>query len=268
MHLGHGQITPMCAVYGAGIATLGFVTGLAMARKQGGSDAAKLAAATGFVFAMQAFNVPALPGVSGHLIGGFLLAHWFGAGWGMLATTLVLLVQSLLVGDGAVSTLGCNVLNMAVLPCLVAYPLWKRFFGAADGARKYVSLGVGAYASVLLAALACSLEVGKQAIPSMLATHAAIGAIEVLLTLSAIIAAEHFSIRWAPLGIAAAVAAALFGSSPWPDGLEYSVARTGLAAAVENLTPFVITNAAAAIVVGCVVVMTLTWAAGRGRRVA
>ncbi|MFT3785716.1 MAG: energy-coupling factor ABC transporter permease [Tepidisphaeraceae bacterium] len=277
MHLANGQVTPMCAVYGAGIAVLGACVGLAAARAARRPDALKFAAATGFVFAMQAFNVPVLPGVSGHLIGGMLLAYWFGSGLGFAAMSMVLLVQSLLLGDGGLSTLGLNVLNMAIVPCLVVYPIWKRLAGNSHGAMRWASLGVAAYASTLLAAIACTIELGSlAALKPMLLTHGAIGLIEVTITLAAIAVCDRASERLAPVGVGLAMVAAAFGSSPWPDGLEYSasIARLsenvsgwiGQVASLQSMTTSLLSGTAA-LLIGATLASAGAWVMGRVARV-
>ena len=76
------------------------------------------------VFAAQMLNfaIPAT-GSSGHIVGGVLLAAVLGEWAGFLTLTSVIIVQCLLFADGGLMTLGCNVLNMAALSCLVAFPL-------------------------------------------------------------------------------------------------------------------------------------------------
>ncbi len=77
-----------------------------------------------FVFAAQMINFT-IPGTgsSGHIGGGILLASLLGGGPALLCITAVLIIQSLLFADGGLLALGCNVFNMGVIPCLVAYPL-------------------------------------------------------------------------------------------------------------------------------------------------
>ncbi len=81
-----------------------------------------------FVLAAQAINVPMVPGASAHVIGAGLLALALGPAEAIVAMTAVLLVQALMFGDGGITTLGLNVLDMAVLPVLVVHGL-RRVFG-------------------------------------------------------------------------------------------------------------------------------------------
>jgi cobalt/nickel transport system permease protein len=77
-----------------------------------------------FVFTIQLINI-AIPGTgsSGHVIGGVLLAAFLGPWAAFIVLSTVLIIQSLFFGDGGLLALGCNILNMAAMTCLVAYPL-------------------------------------------------------------------------------------------------------------------------------------------------
>lgn len=77
-----------------------------------------------FVFAAQMMNF-AIPmtGSSGHISGGILLAAVLGAYPAFLALSCVLVIQALFFADGGILALGCNIFNMAFIPCLAVYPL-------------------------------------------------------------------------------------------------------------------------------------------------
>ncbi len=226
MHLGNGSITPGCAVYGMGLAGLGLITGFIAARRQQRPDAARLALGTALIFAAQAFNIPAGVGFSGHLVGGVLLAYWFGSGLGALSMAAVLIVQSVLLGDGGWMALGTNIVNMAIIPCLIVYPLWKHWMGNRDGTARWISLAVAAWISVMLAATACTLEIigptSWAVAMTMLGTHAAIGVIEAAATVALARADVRVPRLAMPIAAGLFLAAAWLGSSPWPDGLEYT----------------------------------------------
>src|SRR5262245_3746836 len=120
MHLGNGAITPECAVltYGAAAAGLGGYVLLGKTRwRTNASEKLRLAVALGCaVFAAQTINVPVAPGMSAHLVGGALLAWILGPALGASTMMVVLTAQALLLGDGGITALGANVLNMALLP--------------------------------------------------------------------------------------------------------------------------------------------------------
>ena len=80
-----------------------------------------------FVFAAQMLNF-AIPGTgsSGHVVGGVLLAAMLGPWSAFLTLACVLVIQCLVFADGGLMALGCNILNMGAMTCLVAYPLIYR----------------------------------------------------------------------------------------------------------------------------------------------
>lgn len=82
-----------------------------------------------FVFAAQMINftIP-VTGSSGHIGGGILLAALLGPYPAVITLASVLLIQCLFFADGGLLALGCNIFNMAVIPCLIIYPLLYRPF--------------------------------------------------------------------------------------------------------------------------------------------
>ncbi len=77
-----------------------------------------------FVFAGQMINFT-IPGTgsSGHIGGGILLAALLGPFAGFITLAAVLLIQALFFGDGGLLAYGCNLFNMGVFTCFIAYPL-------------------------------------------------------------------------------------------------------------------------------------------------
>jgi cobalt/nickel transport system permease protein len=132
-------------------------------------------------------------GASGHMIGGLFLAALLGPWSAFLVLSVVLILQCLLLGDGGLLALGCNILNMAACSCLVVYPLvfkplmrypasLKRLFG--------VSILAGVVA-MELSALLLSLEMIVSGVAPlraylllvfMLSIHLIIGVLEGCMT--------------------------------------------------------------------------------------
>ena len=91
-----------------------------------------------FIFAAQMINFT-IPGTgsSGHLGGGMILAIMLGPSAAFLVIASVLMVQSLFFADGGLLALGCNIFNLGVFPCFVAYPLvYKPLAGSRPGAAR------------------------------------------------------------------------------------------------------------------------------------
>lgn len=249
MHLGNGAITPECAALTYSAAAAGLAVG-ATALRSVKMEKWQLAAALGCaVFAAQAINVPITSGMSAHLLGGVLLAACLGPGLGAWTMALVLTLQALLLGDGGLSSLGANIVNMALLPAglvLVA----KRGTSARLSIEKS-PLALAAL-SGLAVVLAAGLIVGEAALfrpatelsewsnfaSRMMAYHLVIGLLEAGATF-AIVSIAQSSVaarRWQTsprlvLGCAAALllAAMLLPiSSSLPDGYEAAAESSGM----------------------------------------
>lgn len=142
------------------------------------------------VFAGQMVNFPVPGGTSGHLMGGVLAAVMLGPWAATVAITLVLVVQCFLFGDGGVTALGANVLNLAVAGAMIGYLVYVPVRRAVSGIAGIVIGAVtAAWLSVILAAGLCSLEVALSGriplgvvLPTMLLVHSWIGIGEALIT--------------------------------------------------------------------------------------
>lgn len=77
-----------------------------------------------FIFAAQMINFT-IPGTgsSGHLGGGLILAIVLGPYAAFIVMASVITVQSLFFADGGLLALGCNIWNLGIYPCFIAYLL-------------------------------------------------------------------------------------------------------------------------------------------------
>ncbi len=133
-------------------------------------------------------------GVSGHLLGGLLAALILGPWEAFIALSVVLALQTILLGDGGIATLGANVFNMGIVGVLGGYAYFiflQR--GEADGTanqrRPLMNAFMATWVSVIATAFSVSLEtmfVGTQSaanfLPVMFSTHIFIGLIEGIAT--------------------------------------------------------------------------------------
>ncbi|MDP8266213.1 MAG: energy-coupling factor ABC transporter permease [Candidatus Aceula meridiana] len=230
----HGAICPVTAA----VSTISLAGAAYAATKISNKpSAARFAAVTALIFAGQMMNFPIQSGTSGHLLGGVLASALLGIPFGVLAVALVLTVQCLVFSDGGLAVLGANILNMAVLGA-GAGGFFYQYFLQKEGRTVFqrgIGIGLAAWVSTLLAALACSVELAvsgtvafTQVSGAMLSTHALIGIGEATITLIALpfFAQEGLiRTRWAVAAPAAAamVIAAMLSpfASGWPDGLEW-----------------------------------------------
>jgi cobalt/nickel transport system permease protein len=116
-----------------------------------------------FVFAAQMINftLPGMPGTSGHLGGGVLLAILLGPAAGIVTMAAILIVQCLLFQDGGLLALGCNVVNMGVIPCLLGWGLYRSLLGPAANAaawRQYLAAWIACVVGVVAGAAMVPIE--------------------------------------------------------------------------------------------------------------
>lgn len=209
-----------------------------------------------FVFAAQMINFPVVGGTSGHLIGAVLAAVLLGPSAGVVVISAVLIVQCLLFGDGGISALGANILNMGVLGGVGGWAIYHAVSRAVRGLfGRVLAAGFAAWCSTVIAAVACAGElavartVGWQVVlPAMAGVHVLIGIGEGLITALVLVAIararpELLQPDAAPAsraslgavlayGAVIAAALALFASplaSRWPDGLDRTAEVLGFA---------------------------------------
>jgi cobalt/nickel transport system permease protein len=193
MHIPDAVLDPKVAVATGGLALAGLVFGLrTLERQLGERTTVLMGTMSAFVFAAQMVNFPvgALP-ISGHLLGGVLAAVMLGPWAGAVVIAAVLIVQCLLFGDGGLTALGANFVNMGLIGAVVGYAIYAPIRRAIGG-RPGVLIGgmVAAWFSVLLASGAFAVELAAsgrgrnffQVLSWMALVHAAIGLGEALIT--------------------------------------------------------------------------------------
>jgi cobalt/nickel transport system permease protein len=136
------------------------------------------------IFAIQAMNIPIPFGTSGHMVGAALAAIVLGSPYaGIFVLTLVLIVQGVMFGDGGITVMGANIINMGVIGGFIGY----YGYGALMSVTKnmYVSAFVAGWASLFIAAILCAFEMSiagtfplSAGLFSMGLYHAIIGIIE------------------------------------------------------------------------------------------
>jgi cobalt/nickel transport system permease protein len=201
MHIPDGFI-PLwqCAVYGA-IALLfiifAFLRGQESLNEKNIPLMAVLAAG---LFAIMSLNIPIPGGSSGHMVGAAMVAIIFMSPWAaIIVITLVLIVQGIFFGDGGITTLGANIINMGVCGGFVGYYTFKGLYGpkmGQDGVlvgtgilSKRLAIGIAAWLAIFLSACLAAVELfwaGTFPLESGLlymgGYHAVIGIFEAIIT--------------------------------------------------------------------------------------
>jgi len=124
-----------------------------------------LAISAAFSFLVMMFNIP-LPGATtGHAVGGVLIAIAVGPWGAFLSISIALVIQALLFGDGGITAIGANCLNIAfVMPFAgyFAYKIISRVAGISSGKWKAIAAGIAGWFGLNAAALATAVEFGIQ----------------------------------------------------------------------------------------------------------
>jgi cobalt/nickel transport system permease protein len=95
-----------------------------------------------FIFAAQMINfqIPAMPGTSGHMVGAVLLAIILGPHAGAIVISSVVIIQCLIFQDGGLLALGCNIINIAIVPSYLGHFIYKSVTGnSAKSLRIYIA---------------------------------------------------------------------------------------------------------------------------------
>jgi len=156
-----------------------------------------IGATAAFVIAAQMINFPVASFVSGHIIGGVLVAILLSWRVSILVMSAVLIIQALMFQDGGVAVLGANILNLGIIGPGVGYLLYRAIRYRSPGtnpntwtARDSTAAFVGGWTATVVAAFLASLELwlSKQAdlkpiLTLMISFHALIGIAEGIATM-------------------------------------------------------------------------------------
>jgi cobalt/nickel transport system permease protein len=138
------------------------------------------------------------------MVGAALAVILIGPYAGIVAVSVVVFTQALFFADGGLTAIGLNVLNLAILTALVAWPAFRiivRFFGSGKVAVM-LGAGIAGFLSVIAAASGFVLEFGiggtaavdtAAVAIAMLSVHTVIGVIEGVIT--ALVVGAILSIR-------------------------------------------------------------------------
>ncbi|HZG92479.1 MAG TPA: energy-coupling factor ABC transporter permease [Pseudonocardia sp.] len=194
MHMSDGLVNAPTAAATGLLAVAGLALAAHRARATLDDRTAPMAGlVTAFVFAVQMINFPILPGASGHLLGGALVAILVGPWVGALCIAIVLAVQALVFADGGLTALGPNIVNMALVGVFIGYgvAVALRRFARRSRTGLLVTAFVAALLNTVAAAMAFVVEYAiggaggiglGTVLTSMLGLHVLIGIGEGVIT--------------------------------------------------------------------------------------
>ncbi|MEM0449741.1 MAG: energy-coupling factor ABC transporter permease [Methanomassiliicoccales archaeon] len=196
MHIPDGLMAPLVWVTGWGLAAI-FIS-LAVLKVNRTLDeriVPFMAILAAGIFVAQMLNFPIVGGTTGHLIGAALATIMVGPWGAVLIITVILLIQGFIFGDGGITALGLNILNMAVVGVSSAYLIIR----LTPQKFQYPAFFLAAWLSVFLAASACAIQLalsfaldpsfgieGSVSIPAMMISHAVIGIGEGIITVGVV----------------------------------------------------------------------------------
>lgn len=241
MHIPDGLMDPR-------VAAIGFIEfGIAMAivfalsrRRLTEKGLPRLAVLSAGIFAAQMINFPVGGGTTGHLLGGTLLALIMSPTMAIIGMSVVVVIQALMFGDGGITAIGLNAVNMAIIAPVSGWAVYTLLSGKVGNKHNKIALGIGAWASVLLASAACAAELTVShavsggvygigaaiSVPSILGYHVVIGLGEAAITLGVVAYLEDVEPRM------------FRASRPSVPSHEISRARSNLLAAIAILVVF------------------------------
>jgi cobalt/nickel transport system permease protein len=117
-----------------------------------------------FSFVVMMFNIPLPGGTTGHALGVAVAAIVLGPWGSILAISIALTIQALFFGDGGITTLGANCLNMAMIGSFVAYGVYQAIAAKSDLAsrRRVLAAAIAGYVAINASALMTAIEFGVQ----------------------------------------------------------------------------------------------------------
>ena len=122
-----------------------------------------LGMAAAFSFLLMMFNIPLPGGTTGHAVGGTLIALLLGPEAACLATSVALLIQAVIFGDGGILAFGANCFNMAFILPFTGFALYRLIAGSdPTPARRRIAMFLGAYVGLVVASLVAAIEFGVQ----------------------------------------------------------------------------------------------------------
>ncbi len=208
MHIPDGLMDPIVAM--TSLIEFLFVVGAALVvsrRWLRDKELPRTALLSAGIFVAQMVNFPVGGGTTGHLIGGALFAIMVGPAMAIIGMTVVLLIQTLMFGDGGITAFGLNGLNMAVIAPLAGWGVFNLVTPIASRTERIgegMAVAMASWGSVFVAAAACAAELAVSyaissgaygigatvSVPAMLGYHAIIGIGEAIITVG-IVAYVH-----------------------------------------------------------------------------
>jgi cobalt/nickel transport system permease protein len=165
MHIPDGYLgPPTCIAAYAVMVPLWAVASAKVKKNLQAKQAPLLALGAAFSFVIMMFNIPIPGGSTGHATGAVLASILLGPWAACIAVTVALTIQALLFGDGGITALAANCLNMAVVMPMAGYFIYRLIAGRSvvTSFRRVIAAGIGGYIGLNAAAFTAAIMFGIQ----------------------------------------------------------------------------------------------------------
>ncbi|MCL5104641.1 MAG: cobalt transporter CbiM [Armatimonadetes bacterium] len=165
MHIPDGYLSPQTYVPAYGVMLpLWAVASRKLKKTLRSRQVPMLALGAAFSFVIMMFNIPIPGGTTGHAVGAVLIAILLGPWAAMMAISLALIVQAIIFGDGGITAIGANCLNMAVVMPFVGWGVYRVIAGSTPAAstRRRLAGAIAGYVGINAAALSTAIMFGIQ----------------------------------------------------------------------------------------------------------
>ena len=159
-------------------------------------EAPLLGVMAAFIYAGQMINISVTPMVSGHLLGSVLAAVLLGPWRASIVMAVVIAVQCFLHGDGGVTALGVNYINMGLAGTFAGWLVYRGLRSVIPGSAGVLAgAAIAAWLSVALGGalvggqiILSTPEAGDlpSKVPYLIGLQAAIGVLEAAITVGAL----------------------------------------------------------------------------------
>ena len=164
MHIPDGYLSPQTYIPLAGVFIV--VTAIAVKKVKKEVSAKSipyLGMASAFSFLIMMFNLPIPGGTTGHAVGSALIAIIMGPWASIIAVSVALIIQALIFGDGGITAIGANCVNMAIFMSFAAYFIFKLInWNSQKPLRIFIAGFFSGYLSLVLASILTACEFGIQ----------------------------------------------------------------------------------------------------------
>lgn len=123
-----------------------------------------VATSAAFSFVIMMFNIPIPGGTTGHAVGGVLIALAIGPWAASIAISIALVIQALIFGDGGMTAIGANCVNIAFAMPFAGYGAFVALRRILPSSDRWTSInaGVAGWVGLNASALLTAAQFGVQ----------------------------------------------------------------------------------------------------------